>query len=985
MRPVTDFSKSFKTLLGILCCATALVPGNVDAEAFWNRQESEHFVVIYRNPHGYLAPHILSSAEKVLARLSELLDYLPTEKIHVIVDDFSDSGSAAATSVPHNTIRLQIEPLELDYESLLFNERIQWLLGHELVHVAVGDKAGKAESVSRSLFSKVPPEQSQPLTTFYSLMTNSERYTPLWHQEGIAVFLETWLSGGYGRTLGSFDEMYFQSLVLEGKPFPAASILETREAQVSFLVSTLHYIYGGRFVSYLAATYGADRVLAWYSVKPGRLYYDFESKFEKTFGIDIETAWKEFGEIERRFQGENIGRLTSSDLTPVKPLLDESLGWVTRPYVDSSGSKIIFGQHQSHDLTSIQVLDIESRTTKSVGSLPSPSMTQIASTAYDSELGLFFFTTNNNELFRDIHVLSLDSGESKLLFEDVRVGQITVSPTTHELWGIRHSEGLATLVYSAYPYRALEVVVGFDFGDVLYHLAVSPSGRYLAATLHRPSGDQSIIVADLELMKRGGNFSYQFVSNEGSPEFPAWSPDENQLFWNANTNGVSNIYRYDRTSGEVHALTHTLRGLFKAAYVSPESLVAFEFTTDGFTPVLVPNELADRLPAIEYYGQKIVERSPDVAQWSVAENLKDHSTSPVEKYSGLSRLQIHSLIPVVSGFQDRVVVGLFSHLADPLYTHDFTFEAGVSPFNRNTSGPSFHFKGRYEYKRTYRVELDHNAPSFYDLFNPRKSGMNGTKLGLGHTHYWKFDNPHKIEQKTDLAFYTGVTSINDNLVPISTPNFVSLETSLHSNHVRRAIGSADTEHGNDWTMTLMALGLRNQDLQVVGGLHGEWNHYRTWGWHHNVLHTQVAAGYLHTEEGLGLGQFYFGGFGNQYLEDKPVKQYRDSFRFPGIPIHSVSVDRFAKVMVEHNLPPWRFRNLSVGRHYLSHIDATWFTQGLFAGSPRGSLWWNWGAQINLVFKHWSNLETTLSAGLAQAWHRAGTSRSWFLSFKLLKN
>ena len=581
----------------------------------------------------------------------------------------------------------------------------------------------------------------------------------------------------------------------------------------------------------------------------------------------------------------------------------------------------------------------------------------------------------------------MKSRNKKLLFKDSRVGNLTISPVTHELWGVRHSAGKVALAYSAYPYRNLEPIVEFELGDILQHLSVSPSGRFLAVTLHQSSGRQALIVADVELLKKGGKFTYQVISEEGSPEFPSWSPDEVYLYWNAFTNGVSNVYRYHRESSKIEALSHTLRGLFRPIYLNAKFLFAFEFSSDGFIPVIIPNKPAARLPAIQYYGQKVVNRTPEVTEWFLQgpEETNHKRTNGIAKkgYSGLSHLQFHSFIPVISGFQDQKVIGAYTHIADPLFLHDFTFEVGVSPFNDNTA--KVHFKGNYEYKRKYRLEIAHNAPSFYDLFNERKSGMIGTKVALGHTHYWKFDIPHKIKQTSELALYAGIEAINDNLINVSNPDFLVFETSINSSNVRRAIGSVDSEFGNEWTVTLMALGAGQKNPPVAVGLHTEWGRFMTWAWPHWVLHLKLAAGYLHTQQDLAFGKFYFGGFGNQYLENKEVKQYRHAFRFPGVPIYSLVSERFTKVMVEHNLPPLRFGNARLGQHFLSHIDASWFSQGLIVKSNRKNMWVNLGAQVNFVFMHWFNLESTFSAGIAKAWNRSGSTWDWFISFKLLKN
>ena len=90
-------------------------------------------------------------------------------------------------------------------------------------------------------------------------------------------------------------------------------------------------------------------------------------------------------------------------------------------------------------------------------------------------------------------------------------------------------------------------------------------------------------------------------------------------------------------------------------------------------------------------------------------------------------------------------------------------------------------------------------------------------------------------------------------------------------------------------------------------------------------------------------------------------------------------------MIENNLPPLRFSNFSIGRHYLNHIDLSFYSQGLYVNSEQGKYWGDVGGQINFIFKHWDNLETTFSAGIAKAWFQNGSDWEWFLSLKLLKN
>jgi len=257
--------------------------GTDPASLKWFQIKTKHFKVIYRDYHSDLVNNVLVSAEKAFKLLSKIFQYESSDKIIINTYDVSDYGFAAASTTPQNFIRLEIEPLEPGYEMVPYNERIQWLLSHELVHIIVNDAEVQPETFYRDVFGKVPPDKIQPLSAFYSLLTNYNRYTPRWHQEGIAVFFETWLGGGFGRILGSFDEMYFRSMVYEGMPFPSQLDLETLLAHNSILLENIQYIYGGRFLAYLSIIYGTDAVIDWFRTIKGEAYIGFESKFQEVF------------------------------------------------------------------------------------------------------------------------------------------------------------------------------------------------------------------------------------------------------------------------------------------------------------------------------------------------------------------------------------------------------------------------------------------------------------------------------------------------------------------------------------------------------------------------------------------------------------------------------------------------------------------------------------------------------------------------------
>ena len=136
------------------------------------------------------------------------------------------------------------------------------------------------------------------MSVFYSLLTSANRYTPRWHQEGIAVFLSTWLSGGYGRTLGSFDEMYFRSLVLDSLPFSTPEELES--ARRGHLVPAGHPRLPLR-----SALRGPPGGVPRYRPRPrlvSVLGARLRAELREPFGTSLDTAWADFISAETRFR-----------------------------------------------------------------------------------------------------------------------------------------------------------------------------------------------------------------------------------------------------------------------------------------------------------------------------------------------------------------------------------------------------------------------------------------------------------------------------------------------------------------------------------------------------------------------------------------------------------------------------------------------------------------------------------------------------------
>src|SRR4029077_17014547 len=119
------------------------------------------------------------------------------------------------------------------------------------------------------LHGKIRETSGHPETMVYSWLTLPRRAAPRWYHEGVAVFFETWMAGGLGRAQGPYDEMVFRSMVRDGARIYDPLGLESEGTKVDFQIGVNSYLYGTRFVSYLADTYGPETIVSWVGRRPG--------------------------------------------------------------------------------------------------------------------------------------------------------------------------------------------------------------------------------------------------------------------------------------------------------------------------------------------------------------------------------------------------------------------------------------------------------------------------------------------------------------------------------------------------------------------------------------------------------------------------------------------------------------------------------------------------------------------------------------------
>jgi hypothetical protein len=210
------------------------------------------------------------------------------------------------------------------------------------------------------------------------------------------------------------------------------------------------------------------------------------------------------------------------------------------------------------------------------------------------------------------------------------------------------------------------------------------------------------------------------------------------------------------------------------------------------------------------------------------------------------------------------------------------------------------------------------------------------------------------------------------------------EVALRYTDVKRSIGAVDDEKGIRWLVDYTGNLVNGQTIpQVRGELDLGW----ALPLPNSSIWLRSAGGFANGDRNNTVANFYFGGFGNNYVDDKSVKRYRNYDKFPGFEIDQISALSFVRTMGEWNITPYVFESVGTPSFYLNWLRPSVFVAGLWADPGNATLrktYTSLGGQLDLHFSvlHWYDM--TLSAGFAAGYTGSQrTGSEWMISLKIM--
>ena len=413
------------------------------------------------------------------------------------------------------------------------------------------------------------------------------------------------MAGGIGRAQSGYDEMVFRAMVRDNARFydPLGLVAEGTKIDLRQRSTVL---YGTRFITWLAYRYSPDHVVKWIARQPGsRAYYS--AHFRAVFGRSLEDAWAEWVAHEKTFQLANLAAIRKYPITQVADLSSRSLGSVSRAYYDPSSRTIFAGLNYPGAVAHVAAISAETGEVQSLTDIKGPLIYQVASLAWNPKSRVLYYTTDNGA-YRDLVSLDPATGRTHVLQKDARIGDLAFDRADQSLWGIRHLNGLATIVRMEPPYTEWARTVTLPYGTVAYDLDVSADGSMVSASFGDISGRQEVrVLSTAELLNSGGGQVTPIATFDfpgGVPNGFTFSEDGRFLYGSAYLTGVSNIFRYEIATKKLEAVSNTDTGFFRPIHLGGDDLIIFRFTGDGFRPARMTATPLDDIAPITFLAAR---------------------------------------------------------------------------------------------------------------------------------------------------------------------------------------------------------------------------------------------------------------------------------------------------------------------------------------------------------------------------------------------
>ena len=530
----------------------------------WRTLTTDHFFIHYHQGTEVIARRTADMAEEAHRILVPIMEWEPLDRTHIVIMDSSESSNGSAQVAPRAQIVVYTAPPRTESTLGDYDDWLRILIIHEYTHILhLQDHSGVSRVINKVLGPTYFPNQAQPL----------------WFIEGITVLNESKFTSA-GRMRGATFEMYLRTNVLEGTFY---DLDQVSSGVLSWPSGNVPYLYGSRFLSYIADRFGYEKLIAMAHEYGGdTLPYGINKVATRILGrtfTDLYEDWKK--SLEEKY-GALRNRLTKKGLTLSKPLTTRGMD-VSPPKFSPDGRYIYYSFSDGHQIGGLWRVPRDGGEPEKMCFLRG-----VYSMSPDPTGRMFYYSASAPYLttyrFYDLFRFDPGTGHKDRLTRGLRSGDPIVSPDGRLLLFNRLHGETRDLLVSDTDGQNIRVLVAASTRQLIDTYAWSADGQEAAYTLFRPGGDYALCRVSREGKPLG------CVLDERSLILgPAYDPSGRYLLFGSDRTGIFNLYAFDLLAGRLWQVTNVLTG---AEYptVSPDGkVIAFlRYSSTGWDLHVMP-------------------------------------------------------------------------------------------------------------------------------------------------------------------------------------------------------------------------------------------------------------------------------------------------------------------------------------------------------------------------------------------------------------
>ncbi len=319
------------------------------------------------------------------------------------------------------------------------------------------------------------------------------------------------------------------------------------------------------------------------------------------------------------------------------------------------------------------------------------------------------------------------------------------------------------------------------------------------------------------------------------------------------------------------------------------TLIVQEYTGDGFAPVIIEPEPLEDVSAINFLGAQIAKKHPLVRDWVVAPpsavDLEPMITRR-GKYRPMRELAYGDSYPILEGYRDSVALGWHVRFEDPAQFHKLDISASYSP---DHDLPARGTAARRLALRDARLALGVLAQR-RGLLRPVRADQAQPQGRCLH---------RRLRQGADLRRPAPARSVDRGGVlhrpryPAGQPERAVRVRARSSPAGPRSPTATRAARRDRWTTKKATAGKSSRISTAPAATTCP-----------SCAAASISASRCRSairrygcttppaspsgNRDNSLASFYFGGFGNNYVDDGEIKRYRDYDSFPGVEIDELA-------------------------------------------------------------------------------------------------